>query len=592
MKKLGPERIKDNQWKFSVWAPLHEKMFLHIVEPRDQKLEMKKDSDGYFSVECDDVKPGTCYYFQIDGKKDLPDPASSFQPKGVHKHSAVVDHSAFRWTDQLWRGMPLRDLVIYELHIGTFSEGGTFDSAIAQLDDLVEIGVNAIEIMPVAQFPGERNWGYDGVFLYAAQHSYGGPDGLKRLVDACHSKGISVILDVVYNHFGPEGNYLTEFGPYFSKAHHVPWGDSINFDQQHSDAVRDFILNNVVHWAEHFHIDGLRLDAIHAIFDSNPHHILEELNTQAKLLREKLGKPFFLIAESDLNDPRVIRSPAVGGYGFDAQWLDDFHHSLFTLIDADGKKRYCDFGTIQQLAKAFSEGFVHSGEYVKFRKRKYGASSAGIDGDHFIVFVQNHDQIGNRVLGDRFTSIGKERLMIASAAMILSPYIPMLFMGEEYAEDAPFAYFVDHSDPKLVEVVREGRKKEFADYGEDVEPKDAQDVNTFKECKLRWNTRKDGAHGEMLRWYKSLIQLRKNHPVFKETAKSCLQASVIAPGALAITRHTESHAHNVCILFNFSEEKENYKMEGDWKLILSSKQENTFGELPPLSVMVYERNNS
>jgi len=590
----GPERIGENKWKLNVWAPLHEKMTLHIVKPRDQKLEMTKDRDGFFSVECDNVSAGTCYYFQVSGK-DLPDPASHYQPEGVHKHSALVDHSTFKWTDELWHGQPLRDLVIYELHIGTFSEAGTFDGAIEHLDDLTEIGINAIEIMPVAQFPGERNWGYDGVFPYAVQNSYGGPEGLKRLVDACHSKGISVILDVVYNHMGPEGNYLPEFGPYFSKAYHVPWGDAVNFDQQWSDGVRDYVIGNVGYWMKSFHIDGLRLDAIHTLFDTNPAHILQEINDHAQRLREKTGKPFFLIAESDLNDPRVIKHRTVGGYGFDAQWLDDFHHALFVLVDPEGKKRYYDFGTVHQLAKAFCEGFVHSGDYVKFRKRKYGASSAGYSGDKFIVFLQNHDQVGNRVLGDRISGVGKERMMIAAATIILSPYIPMLFMGEEYGEEAPFTYFVHHSDPKLIEAVREGRKKEFADFGEEWAAKDAQSADTFLECKLRWNTRKQGLHGEMLEWYKKLIALRRSHPVFKEFEKTCLQTSVISPSALAIHRHTPEHDHEVYVFINFSTEPVSYTMHGnDWNLLLTSSSQEKNGntvKIAPLSVAIYEMND-
>ncbi len=599
MNKNGPVRIDKDRWKFYVWAPLVETMFLHIVKPRDERWKMKKDNDGYFSIECENIQPGARYFLQPEGKKDLPDPASSFQPDGVHGHSAVVDHSSFKWSDQMWRGVPLRDLIIYELHIGTFSDAGTFDSAIEHLDHLVEIGVNAIEIMPVSQFPGSRNWGYDGVFLFAVQHSYGGPDGLKRLVDACHARGISVILDVVYNHFGPEGNCLPQFGPYFSKAHHVPWGDALNFDQQWSNGVRDLFIENITHWVENYHIDGLRLDAIHCIYDSNPTHILEEFNTHAKTLREKVGRPFFMIAESDLNDPRVIKHPAAGGYGFDAQWLDDFHHALFVLVDPDGKKRYEDFGTVHQMAKAFSEGFVYSGEYVKFRRRKFGASSAGISGDQFVVFIQNHDQIGNRVKGDRLSGLGKERVMLAAAAIILSPYVPMLFMGEEYGEDAPFTYFVDHSDPKLIEAVREGRKREFADYGDEWEPMDAQDVKTFDACKLRWDTRKKGHHGEILAWYKKLIELRKDHPVFREVEKTCLQTSVIGPSALAVLRHTPDHNQEVYLFFNFSNEPTSYTMHGEnWKLLLSSNEKEKTGkpsdvkiELPPLSVMAYERKN-
>jgi maltooligosyltrehalose trehalohydrolase len=597
MKGCGPIHIEGDKWRFSVWAPLLETMSLHLMTPSAATYPMKKDHEGYFVVECFGVSDGATYFFQPDDDGNIPDPASAFQPSGVHGYSAVVDHSKFKWNDQTWKGRPLKDLIIYELHVGTFSEEGTFDGVISHLDHLVDVGVNAIELMPVAQFPGKRNWGYDGVLPYAVQNSYGGPHGLKRLVDACHAKNIAVILDVVYNHMGPEGNYFSKYAPYFTKAYHVPWGDAINFDQQWSDGVRDYFVDNINYWIEHYHIDGLRLDAIHTIFDSTPAHILSVFNKRAKELQEKLGRTIFMIAESDLNDPKVIENQAIGGYCFDAQWLDDFHHALYTLVDPFGVKRYEDFGSIHQLAKAFTEGFVHSGEYVKFRKRKYGASSAGIDGDKFIVFSNNHDQVGNRVFGERMTSlVGKEGLMLTAAAIILSPYIPMLFMGEEYAEEAPFLYFVDHSDPELVKAVREGRKKEFSGFGDhEGDPPDAQDKKTFDDSKLRWNTRAEGYHAEVLRWYKSLIQLRKTHPVFAQSQKSCMQVSVIAPRALAIYRYTPHHTHEVFMFLNFGAEPVSYTMHGnEWKLLLSSTTGNlskTTASVAPIGVAVYERRN-
>ncbi|HZY82460.1 MAG TPA: malto-oligosyltrehalose trehalohydrolase [Cyclobacteriaceae bacterium] len=575
MKGCGPIFIEGNKWKFSVWAPELATMSLHIISPSQAMYPMQKDEEGYFTVECDGISENTYYFYQPDDDVDVPDPASHFQPNGVHGCSAVVDHRSFKWHDETWRGRALRDLIIYELHIGTFTDTGTFESAIQQLDDLVDLGINAIEIMPVAQFPGKRNWGYDGVFPYAVQNSYGGPDGLKMLVDACHQKGIAVILDVVYNHMGPEGNYFNKFGPWFTKAYHVPWGDAINFDQQWSDGVREYFLNNIEHWITNYHIDGLRLDAIHTIFDVGADHILAAFNRRADKLREKAGRNIFLIAESDLNDPRILSE-----YKFDAQWLDDFHHSLYVIVHPDGKKQYEDFGSTHQLAKAFKDGFVSSGGFVKFRKKKYGASSAGIEGDKFVVFIQNHDQVGNRVLGERISSlIGTRELMVAAAAMILSPYIPMLFMGEEYAEDAPFMYFVDHSDKELIKAVREGRKKEFAHMGEH-EPKDAQDEKTFLECKLNWNSRGQGKHGKMLQWYMDLIRLRKSLPAFE---KRLIQVSVIAPKCISIY-----HEEGWYLFFNLSSLEVSYSFEdGNWQQIFGN-EESSPGKIKPWSVAVYK----
>lgn len=596
MKGSGPIRTGDNKWMFSVWAPELKSMSLHIITPYERTFPMLKDNQGYFIAECDNVSGGTCYYFQPDDDVDTPDPASGFQPNGVHDRSCVVDHSLFRWTDQTWRGKPLKDLIIYELHVGTFTDEGTFEAIISRLGDLVDVGINALELMPVAQFPGKRNWGYDGVFPYAVQNSYGGPDGLKKLVDACHNKGIAVILDVVYNHLGPEGNYLPKFGPYFSKVHHVPWGDCINFDQQWADGVRDFFINNIDHWILNYHIDGLRLDAIHAMFDSSAVHILDAVNIRASELQEQAGRNIFLIAESDLNDPRVVKPNSVGGYGFSAQWLDDFHHALYVLTHPEGKKRYNDFGDIHQMAKAIKDGFVHSGEHVTFRKRKYGASSLGISGEKFIVFDQNHDQIGNRVFGERLSAlVGKDQLKISAAAILLSPYIPMLFMGEEYAEDAPFMYFVDHSDKELIEAVRKGRKEEFREFADEGEPKDAEAEDTFLECKLRWNTRSQGTHKEILDWYKSLISIRKRMRIFGHMDKRTTTVSVIAPNCLSMYRYMVDNSERIYLFMNFSPEAVNFSFgEEGWKEIISSKpspeQKGTTISIAGQSVSLYSCN--
>ncbi|HEX3007836.1 MAG TPA: malto-oligosyltrehalose trehalohydrolase, partial [Bacteroidales bacterium] len=506
MNKTGCELNRNNTCNFKVWAPLKDRMTLHIVHPIDRKVEMAKDSAGYFTISVPDIKDDCRYYFNPDGKKDFPDPASNFQPEGVHGPSAVVAHESFRWHDTAWRGIPQKDLIFYELHVGTFTSEGTFEAIIPVLPELADVGVNAIELMPVAQFPGNRNWGYDGVYPFAVQNSYGGPEGLKRLVDACHAAGIAVFLDVVYNHLGPEGNYFAEFAPYFSSKHVVPWGDAINFDGDWSDGVREFFTDNACFWFENYHIDGLRLDAIHMVYDFSAVHFWELLREKVNLAEQRMGRKFYLIAESDLNSPKVVKTPELGGFGFDGQWLDDFHHALYVLLDKKGKDRYEDFGSMEQLAKAYTDGFVHSGEYVQFRRRKHGASSAGVAGEKFVAFNQNHDQIGNRVLGERLSVlVDFERLKLASAALFLSPYNPLLFMGEEYGEDNPFFYFVSHSDKALIKAVREGRKKEFESYKWHTDPPDPQAESTFTASKPDRSKKDKESNNILFMWHKKLI---------------------------------------------------------------------------------------
>jgi maltooligosyltrehalose trehalohydrolase len=611
MKITGSEYQGNNRCRFTVWAPEKKKMTLHIVHPGERTVEMEPSDEGYFTLELDEIAPGARYYYQPDGEENYPDPASHFQPEGVHGPSEVVDHGSYIWRDTNWKNIPLHELVLYELHVGTFTPEGTFEAIITRLDDLKETGVNALELMPVAQFPGNRNWGYDGVFPYAVQHSYGGPDGLKKLVDACHSKGIAVYLDVVYNHLGPEGNYFGKYGPYFTEKCTTPWGDAINYDGAYSDGVREYFANNPLHWLEHFHLDGLRLDAIHAIHDQSAVSIWELMHGKLASLTEQMERPFYLIAESDLNNPRVVKKTDAGGFGFNAQWLDDFHHASYVLLDKKGKKFYEDFGKMEQLAKAYTDGFVHSGEYVKFRKKKFGTSSASVPGDRFVAFAQNHDQVGNRAEGERMSVlVDFDRLKLTAAVVLLAPYIPMLFMGEEYGEDAPFLYFVSHTDEALIKAVQEGRKKEFADYKFAGELPDPQSEETFERSKLQWQKRKQDKHQKMLKWHQALIQLRRTLPALQNFYKVDVQAEALQQDGLVLLRQSHNSAQKLVCLFNFSEKELEYKMPDEaptWKNILNSKEKQWQLEqkesninvpeqiesgkglaIPPLSVLVYQ----
>jgi maltooligosyltrehalose trehalohydrolase len=556
-----PPEVKtgNNGYRFTVWAPEKKQMTLHIVKPFDRQFAMQKAEEGYFTAEVESDE-SLQYFYQPEGEKDFPDPASAYQPQGVHGPSQTVDHSTYQWHDGHWKGLPLHDLVIYELHVGTFTPEGSFEAIIPRLDDLKNLGVNALELMPVAQFPGSRNWGYDGVFPYAVQNSYGGPDGLKSLVDACHQKGIAVFLDVVYNHLGPEGNYFSPFGPYFTNKYCTPWGDAINYDDAWSDGVREYFSDNIIYWLEQFHIDGLRCDAIHAVFDNGAVHFWQLAHQKVKALEEKLGKRFYLMAESDLNSPRVIAPPDRGGYGFDAQWLDDFHHALYVLVNQADKERYYDFGAIQQLAKAYTDGFVHSGEWVKFRKRKHGASSAGIPGERFIAFNLNHDQVGNRPGGERLCMLVKpERVKLAAAALLLSPYLPLLFMGEEYSDKTPFYYFVSHSDKDLIKAVQEGRKEEFKDFGFGDEIPDPQAETTFLQSKIHWEQRNEPQNQIILQWHKHLIELRRSMAALKNSEKTGVSAEIIAEYSLLLVRRSADERETLYCFFNFGEAGATYQ---------------------------------
>ena len=486
---------------------------------------MGRQERGYWTARLPETGPGSLYFYTLDEEVDRPDPASRLQPQGVHGPSAVVDADSFHWGDAEWDGLDLARMVIYELHVGAFTPDGTFDAVIPRLEELRRIGINAIELMPACQFSGERNWGYDGVYPYAVQTSYGGPEGLKRLVDACHRRGMAVILDVVYNHLGPEGNYLGDFGPYFTDRYRTPWGAAVNFDGPCSDEVRRYFIENARFWLREFHMDGLRLDALHAIVDMSARHFLEELSESVCELAEQLGRKLWLIGESDLNDPRLITPRSQGGYGLDAVWCDDFHHALHGLLTGEKDGYYVDFGRFEQLVKALREGFVYSGQYSEFRKRRHGRSSAGRPARQFIVFSQNHDQVGNRMLGERLTQlVDFETLKVAAAVVLLSPYVPLIFMGEEYGETAPFHYFVSHSDPDLVEAVRKGRTREFARFAWRGDVPDPQAVKTFLDSKVRWESRDSGIHRILLDYYTALIELRTTLPALAEPERDRLKA--------------------------------------------------------------------
>jgi len=492
---------------FRVWAPGAESVELELP-PR--RIAMNAEPMGWWSVDVDARAPAE-YAFIVDRGEPLPDPRSPWQPFGVHGASRTVDHGAFRWTDERWQAPPLASGVVYELHVGTFTPEGTFDAAIGRIPHLVDLGVTHVEVMPVNEFPGEWGWGYDGVDLYAPHHAYGGPEGLKRLVNALHEAGLAAILDVVYNHLGPCGNYLSNFGPYFTSTVRTPWGDAINFSEAGSDEVREFFLGNALMWLRDYHFDGLRLDAVHAIVDTSAVHVLEELADRVEELEREMGRHLVLIAESDLNDSRLIRPRELGGYGLDAQWSDDLHHALHTILTGERGGYYADFGCMRQLAKALETGFVYDGCYSEYRGRRHGRPLGEVAKSKLVTSLQNHDQVGNRAAGERISALAPaERVKAGAALILLAPFVPMVFQGEEWAASTPFLYFTDHIDPALGRMVSEGRKNEFRAFGWEPESvPDPQEFATFQRSKLDWDERERGAHRDVLRWYRELIALRR-----------------------------------------------------------------------------------
>jgi len=507
---------------------------------------------GYWIAENAALLKGDLYHVLLDGHEVLPDPYSLGQPKGVHGESMVFDTGDFNWKDQNWIPTPLAGYIIYELHVGTFTPEGDFQAIIARLDHLIDLGITAVEIMPVAQFPGERNWGYDGVFPFAVQNSYGGPAQLMELVDACHAKGLAVILDVVYNHFGPEGNYFEAFGPYFTDKYQTPWGKAINFDDAGCDAVREFYIENALMWFRDFHIDALRMDAVHAIKDFGALHILQDLSVAVTQLGLALGKEFQLIVECDLNDPKYLDPLQRNGYAMNGQWIDEFHHALRVTAGEKPQGYYEDFEPLSALAKAYTDAYVYDGQYSLHRDKNFGRSADGLSGERFIVFSQNHDQVGNRMLGERSSMLYSfEMLKLLAAAVMVSPFTPMLFMGEEWGADNPFLYFVSHSDPELIKAVREGRKAEFAAFHDAGEAPDPESVATFLSSKLDWESAQQQQGQLIYSYYKKLISMRKSIPALHSGNRNQLKVEAFKAQQCLLLERWEGDTRISCFM-NFS----------------------------------------
>lgn len=552
-----------------LWAPYAKTVTLHNETTGTDSPLQKKDR-GYWSLETELLKEGDLYRYSIDGAAPLPDPVSLSQPEGVHGPSRAL-RLEFPWTDQEWRNPVLGDYIIYELHTGTFTAEGTFKGIAAKLDYLISLGINAIELMPVAQFPGKRNWGYDGVYPFAVQDSYGGARELQQLVDTCHNKGLAVILDVVYNHFGPEGNYLTAYGPYLTDKYKTPWGGAVNFDDAYCDEVRRFFIENILMWFRDFHIDALRLDAVHAIKDHSPLHIIQEMSNRVEQFNQSVPSKKYLILETDLNDSRYIKSETQAGYGADAQWADEFHHSLRVAAGQERVGYYADFDGLADLAKAIKDAYVFTGQYSEHRHRSFGTTTADISGDHFIVFAQNHDQVGNRMLGERLSTLVSFSMQKLMAAVIFTaPFVPLLFMGEEWGAGTPFLYFTDHADKALVKAVEQGRKTEFAQFQHQGEPVPANEENTFRRSQLNWEEQHAAPHVFMLQYYQQLIAIRKMHAALKNYDRSSVAVISDAEKGVLILERSYKEQHLYC-LFNFSK---------------SSRQVSLKEEIFPLHVLL------
>jgi maltooligosyltrehalose trehalohydrolase len=567
---------------FRVWAPRRERVELLL---EDACVAMQCDEDGFFEARAA-APPGARYAYRVDGET-VPDPASRHQPDGVHGRSAVVDPS-FAWTDSGWKGVARRDVVLYELHVATFTPEGTFDGAISRLGALRELGITMIEIMPIAQFPGDRNWGYDGVLPYAAQNTYGGPDGLRRLVDAAHREGIGVCIDVVYNHLGPEGNRLDLFGPYFTDRYKTPWGLAINYDGADSDPVREYFIGNALMWVEQCHVDALRLDAVHAIFDTSAYPFLEELGDRAHEKARELGREVLVIAESDLNDPRLVRSSDQGGFGLDAHWNDDFHHALHALLTGEDEGYYKDFGRVGHLAAVFEKSYAYAGHYSAHRRRRHGKGAHDIEPSRLVVATQNHDQVGNRMKGERLSAlVGFEALKLAAGSVLLSPFLPLLFMGEEYGEPAPFLYFVSHSDSDLIEAVRQGRKSEFSAFAWQGDPPDPQSEETFARSRLDRRALETVRHSRLLALHGELLRLRRAILALGVGSMGTTRATAYEAEGCLLVRRTEGSS-SALLAMNFSPQARTIDagpFEGTWQLVVDTTDTAWLGPggtAPPL----------
>lgn len=509
----------DNSCQWRVWAPKSRDVQLVLFDGQERTTHrMQSEGNGHFTMRLEGISEGQRYAYQLESGEVRPDPASRWQPEGVHAPSAVWNPGAFAWTDHDWRGVARADLALYELHVGTFTTQGTFSAIVPRLDQLRDLGITAVELMPVAQFPGRKSWGYDGTYWNAVHNSYGGPFELQRLVDACHRAGLSVFLDVVYNHVGPEGNYLAEFGPYFSDSVQTPWGPSINYDEYGSDGVRAFVLHNIRQWVRDFHIDGFRLDAIHAIHDRSHRHILAEIKDVANEEAARLHKPVHVVAESNLNNVRQLFRRDRTGYGLDAQWNDDFHHCVHSLVTRETSGYYCDFlQPVSQLEKVLNRVFAYDGNFSEFRQKEHGVPVGAHAGDRFVISIQTHDQIGNRARGERLSQLVPFNCLRFSAAlMLLAPYLPMLFMGEEYGEATPFPFFCDFADEHLRDAVREGRRREFAQFQWPHEIPDPLADSTFESARLTWEWLGTSQQDCLRQLYRDLLNVRRNWPALRD----------------------------------------------------------------------------
>ena len=572
---------------FEVWAPFASGVSVKagdVVRPMSGP-----DERNWWRLAVDGAVAGTDYGFLIgDDSKCYPDPRSLWQPDGVHGLSRVYDHAEFGWADVRFEAAPLAGGVVYEMHIGTFTQEGTFDAAVGRLDYLAQLGVTHVELMPVNAFEGRHGWGYDGVALYAVHEPYGGPDGLKRFVNAAHDKGLAVLLDVVYNHFGPSGNYTGKFGPYIIDAHQTPWGGAVNLEDSDSDEVRRFFCDNALMWLRDYHIDGLRIDAVHAFVDRSAIHFLEQLAVEVEALEASTGRRLTLIAESDLNDPRVVTPQEAGGYGIDAQWSDDFHHALFAVL-APGERKgyYADFGSVEQLAKAIERIFVYDGTYSRYRRRIHGRPPTGLSYHRFLGYIQNHDQIGNRATGDRIGQMaGLERAKIAATLVLTGPFVPMLFQGEEWAATSPFQYFADHEAPELARAVSQGRKREFAKFGwEPAAIPDPEDPATFEASKLKWDEAADASHAEVLKWYRALIHLRRNAPSLSDGRRGNTRVTYDEQG-----RWLRMERGTIGVLCNLGDKDHVFRIASGARVLLASSGIDSIeGEaivIPPDAVAV------
>jgi len=581
-RRCGAIRLADWHVLFRVWAPKAEEVQLVIHEPNGPRtIAMSREGQGYFRHVEEDLEEGVRYSFRLDGKDDRPDPCSLYQPEGVHGPSAVVFPDLFPWSESEWRGIPRRELVLYELHVGTFTPAGAFEDIIPRLESLKQLGITAIEIMPIAQFPGSRNWGYDGVQPYAVQNSYGGPHGLQKLVDACHDVGLACILDVVYNHFGPEGNYLNEFGPYFTDRYKTPWGTAVNYDGPGCDAVRDYILDNVRMWLEEYHFDGLRLDAVHTIYDFGTSPILRAIKEVAREVEEQTHRRIHIIAESDLNDPRLLHDAKSGGCGLDAAWADDFHHAVHAYLAGERDGYYSDFGEHSHIGEALRTPYVYAARYSPFRGRKHGAQPEGLSPDRFVVCIQNHDQIGNRATGERLNALLKSpaKQRLATSLLLFSPYIPLLFMGEEYGEVAPFPFFCSFGDKDLIQAVREGRKREFADFAWSGEVPDPNSPDVFLSAKLSWSWPEGSLQGAVRKLHEDLLTARREWPALLEgTAPS---VRWLAEGTGPLLEMTCGHGPNAMgqtmrILFNLSDKAQTVDPPAATEVLLFSSEAHRY----------------